>query len=170
MAASHRKDQPKSASLFHLVSVFILLIDLSVLQAADPDPVLDYAAGVTSFVLRDIFTNGQITMDTGGIRAGLTPEVFPAIMNEGITFVRFRMVPCGCNLPHTHPRASEILTLLSGGPLQVGFVDTNGTSHINILYSGDVTLFPRGMLHFELNIGSQDAEYISALNSENPGT
>ena len=36
------------------------------------------------------------------------------------------MVPCGVNLPHTHPRATEILTLISGGPLQVGFVDTSG--------------------------------------------
>jgi hypothetical protein len=39
------------------------------------------------------------------------------------------MVPCGSNLPHTHPRASEVLSLLSGGPLQVGFVDTTGNQH-----------------------------------------
>ena len=48
------------------------------------------------------------------------------IRSEGITYVRFQMVPCGVNLPHTHPRATEILTLITGGPLQVGFVDTSG--------------------------------------------
>ena len=45
---------------------------------------------------------------------------------QGLSVVRFKMVPCGSNLPHTHPRASEVLSLLSGGPLQVGFVDTTG--------------------------------------------
>jgi hypothetical protein len=80
------------------------------------------------------------------------------------------MVPCGSNLPHTHPRASEVLSLLSGGPLQVGFVDTTGASFIDILYPGDLTVFPRGVLHFELNVGTVEAEYLSALNSENPGT
>ena len=45
-----------------------------------------------------------------------------------------------------------------------------GTPHINILYPGDVTLFPRGLLHFEINVGKETADYISALNSQNPGT
>eukprot|EP01018_Ginkgo_biloba_P040324 Gb_24389 [translate_table: standard] len=26
------------------------------------------------------------------------------------------------------------------------------------------------MLHFELNVGTQEADYLSALNSQNPGT
>ena len=45
-----------------------------------------------------------------------------------------------------------------------------GTPHINILYPGDVTLFPRGLLHFEINVGKVTADYLSALNSQNPGT
>jgi hypothetical protein len=49
--------------------------------------------------------------------------------------VRFKLVPCGSNLPHTHPRASEVLSLLSGGPLQVGFVDTTGNQHFRSIYS-----------------------------------
>ncbi|EFJ38793.1 hypothetical protein SELMODRAFT_402991 [Selaginella moellendorffii] len=53
-------------------------------------------------------------------------EVFLGFLcrSQGITYVHFNMVPCGVNLPHTHPRASELLTMISGGPLQVGFVDT----------------------------------------------
>eukprot|EP00243_Klebsormidium_subtile_P006330 TRINITY_DN2674_c0_g1_i1.p1 TRINITY_DN2674_c0_g1~~TRINITY_DN2674_c0_g1_i1.p1 ORF type:complete len:141 (+),score=36.89 TRINITY_DN2674_c0_g1_i1:1108-1530(+) len=80
------------------------------------------------------------------------------------------MAPCGVNEPHTHPRASEILTLVSGGALQVGFVDTKSTPHIDLVYPGDVTVFPRGMMHFEINLGNTTALYFSALNSENPGT
>jgi hypothetical protein len=45
-----------------------------------------------------------------------------------------------------------------------------GAAHINILYPGDVTVFPRGQLHFEINIGKVTASYLSALNSQNPGT
>eukprot|EP01018_Ginkgo_biloba_P020735 Gb_18370 [translate_table: standard] len=63
------------------------------------------------------------------------------------------MVSCGSNLPQTHPTATKMLTLLSGVPLQAGFFfDTS--PHINILYPGDVTIFPRGMLHFEVNVGT----------------
>ncbi|GLJ37201.1 hypothetical protein SUGI_0754550 [Cryptomeria japonica] len=63
-----------------------------------------------------------------------------------------------------------MLTLIiSGGPLQVGFVDTQGQAFIDILHPGDVTIFSRGTLHFELNVGTEEANYISALNSQNPG-
>ncbi|GLJ37190.1 hypothetical protein SUGI_0754440 [Cryptomeria japonica] len=62
-----------------------------------------------------------------------------------------------------------MLTLISGGPLQVGFVDTQGQAFIDILHSGDMTIFSRGTLDFELNVGIEEANYISALNSQNPG-
>jgi len=38
------------------------------------------------------------------------------------------------------------------------------------ILTGDSTLFPRGLLHFEINLGRENATYISALNSQNPGT
>ncbi|XP_057844145.2 germin-like protein 2-4 [Cryptomeria japonica] len=68
-----------------------------------------------------------------------------------------------------HPRATEMLALISGGPLQVGFVDTHGNAFIDILNPGDITIFPRGMMHFEANVGKEEANFISALNSQNPG-
>ncbi len=40
--------------------------------------------------------------------------------------MRFELLPCGVNVPHTHPRASELVSLISGGPMQVGFIDTAG--------------------------------------------
>jgi mannose-6-phosphate isomerase-like protein (cupin superfamily) len=150
--------------------VFVFATFLSSAYSADPDPVRDFETGLSSFTLRNIFKNGDVSSDTGGIRAATNPQNFPAVRTQGLSVVRFKMVPCGSNLPHTHPRASEVLSLLSGGPLQVGFVDTTGASFIDILYPGDLTVFPRGVLHFELNVGTVEAEYLSALNSENPGT
>ncbi|CAN5962642.1 unnamed protein product [Sphagnum jensenii] len=35
---------------------------------------------------------------------------------------------------------------------------------------GDVFVFPRGLLHFELNVCDGTATAIAALNSQNPGT
>jgi len=45
-----------------------------------------------------------------------------------------------------------------------------GNPHLDIIRPGDSTLFPRGLLHFEINLGRENATYISALNSQNPGT
>ncbi|GLJ58861.1 hypothetical protein SUGI_1481040 [Cryptomeria japonica] len=104
-------------------------------------------------------------MNAGGLGAATSVAKFPTAASQGLQYVRFKMVPCGANLP----RASEMLTLISGGPLQVGFVDTQGQAFIDILHPGDVTIFPRGTLHFELNVGKEEANYISALNSQNPG-
>jgi hypothetical protein len=50
------------------------------------------------------------------------------------------------------------------------FVGAAGEAHFDILYPGDATLFPRALLHFEINLGTKTASFVSALNSENPGT
>ncbi|GLJ36185.1 hypothetical protein SUGI_0726210 [Cryptomeria japonica] len=152
-----------------LVIAVVLSITNACVYGADPDPLIDFATGVKTFTLRNIFSNGDVTVDSGGLRAATSVAKFPAAASQGLQYVRFKMVPCGANLPHTHPRASEMLTLISGGPLQVGFVDTQGQAFIDILHPGDVTIFPRGTLHFELNVGTEEANYISALNSQNPG-
>ncbi|MCO5556406.1 hypothetical protein L7F22_009955 [Adiantum nelumboides] len=106
------------------VGMVVTVIMAGGVRAADPDPVQDYAVDTKSFVVRDIFKQGEILHDTGGVRAALTTANFPAITTQGITYVRVRIVACGCTLAHSHPRATEIMTLISGGPLQVGFIDT----------------------------------------------
>jgi hypothetical protein len=44
-----------------------------------------------------------------------------------------------------------------------------GVLQTDHLYAGDVALFPRGLLHFEQNLGNTNCTFISALNSQNPG-
>ncbi|BBN00977.1 protein MpCupin29 [Marchantia polymorpha subsp. ruderalis] len=146
------------------------LVLVKKVTAADPDPLTDFSSNATTPVFRNIFVNGDISIGSGGVRAALDIGKFPGLTSEGLTVVQFKMVPCGENVPHTHPRATELLSLISGGPLQAGFVDTKGETHINILYPGDLIVFPRGLLHFEVNVGTETAFYISALNSQNPGT
>ena len=83
---------------------------------------------------------------------------------------RIDYVPGGVNPPHTHPRATEALTLLEG-TLEVGFVTSNPENRFitTVLQKGDVFVFPKGLVHFQRNIGKTNARVISSLNSQNPG-
>ena len=78
--------------------------------------------------------------------------------------------PRGLNPPHTHPRASEILTVLEGS-LEVGFVTSNPENRLisKVLQKGDVFVFPQGLIHFQRNVGNGNAVAIAALSSQNPG-
>jgi hypothetical protein len=55
------------------------------------------------------------------------------------------------------------------GSLLGGFVTTNKQLFATTVNTGDVFVFPRGLLHFELNMGEGQATAIAALNSQNPG-
>ncbi|KAF6174839.1 hypothetical protein GIB67_017896 [Kingdonia uniflora] len=57
--------------------------------------------------------------------------------------------PWGVNAPHTHPRASEILTVLEG-TLYVGFVTSNPENRLiaKTFQKGDVFVFPVGLTLF----------------------
>lgn len=88
----------------------------------------------------------------------------------GISMVRIDYAPLGINPPHTHPRASEILTLLEGS-LEVGFITSNPENRLisKVLQKGDVFVFPEGLVHFQRNVGHYNAVAIAALSSQNPG-
>lgn len=48
----------------------------------------------------------------GGLIRSLTVQNFPALQDEHISFTLVDMEPCGVNLPHTHPRATEIIYVI----------------------------------------------------------
>ncbi|GAQ83173.1 hypothetical protein KFL_001380150 [Klebsormidium nitens] len=139
--------------------------------AADPDPLVDFvpvdALGDAQF--KFALGNSTGIVGPGGQIQPANVINFPALTSQGQSLVRFNLRPCGQNPPHTHPRASEVIFLISGGPLLVGFVDTTGIPHLNALMPGDVTVFPRGLVHFQQNFGTENAIYIAGLNSQNPG-
>ncbi|KAK6919351.1 Cupin 1 [Dillenia turbinata] len=76
----------------------------------------------------------------------------------------------GINPPHTHPQATEILTVLKGS-LMVGFVTSAPENRliIKVLKKGDVFVLPIGLVQFQQNVGSGKAVAIAALSSQNPG-
>ncbi|KAI9177727.1 hypothetical protein LWI28_018519 [Acer negundo] len=94
----------------------------------------------------------------------------PGLNTLGISLVRLDYAPRGINPPHTHPRASEILTVIEGS-LEVGFVTSNPENRLisKVLQKGDVYVFPVGLVHFQRNVGYGNAVAIAALSSQNPG-
>ncbi|KAL2895414.1 Germin-like protein subfamily 1 member 17 [Bienertia sinuspersici] len=99
---------------------------------------------------------------------------FPGLNTLGISLARIDYAPHGgLNPPHTHPRATEVLTVLEG-TLYVGFVTSNLPNGENrffpkVLNKGDVFIFPQGLIHFQFNIGKYPAVALSSLSSQNPG-
>ena len=94
---------------------------------------------------------------------------FTALNTQGLSMARIDFAPNGLNPPHVHPRATELLFLVEG-TLLVGFVDTNNVLFQQTLHAGDLFVFPRGLVHFQLNVDAKKpALSISALNSQNPG-
>ncbi|WOL16234.1 germin-like protein 2-1 [Canna indica] len=91
----------------------------------------------------------------------------------GISLARIDFAPFGLNPPHTHPRATEILTVIEG-ELYVGFVTSNLKGGGNKLFTkllkkGDVFVFPQGLIHFQFNKGHTNTVAIAGLSSQNPG-
>ena len=113
---------------------------------------------------------GEITNPLGTTVTSVTSTQVPGLNSLGISIARIDFAPWGINPPHTHPRASEILTVLEG-TLEIGFVTSNPENRqiTKVLEKGDAFVFPFGLIHYQRNIGSTNAVAIACFNSQNPG-
>lgn len=98
---------------------------------------------------------------------------FPGLNTLGISAVRIDFAKGGINPPHIHPRATELLILLKG-ELYVGFVSSSMGGTVNTLFAttiseGEAFVFPKGLIHFQLNVGKGAAVAFAGLSSQNPG-
>ncbi|CAM9880261.1 unnamed protein product [Laminaria digitata] len=102
---------------------------------------------------------------------GVNLNQLPALEGQGISMALVNLGPCAINLPHIHPRATEMLYTIAGNQLRVAFVEENGGEGavVNDLYQGDVAFFPQGLIHYQQNLDCEPATFLAALNSEDPG-
>lgn len=98
----------------------------------------------------------------------VTAAEFPGLNTLGLSMARTDIAPYGVVLPHSHPRASEMM-FVHGGSVVAGFLDTEGRLFQKRLGEGEVFVFPRGLLHYVMNYGFGLATAFSVLNSQNPG-
>ncbi|KAK1304850.1 putative germin-like protein 2-1 [Acorus calamus] len=167
-----------------------LALSCSIALASDPSPLQDFCVAAPT---GQVFVNGLVCKDpklaqaddflfTGLDKPGNTSNPdgskvtaisvaqIPGLNTLGISMARVDYAPYGINPPHTHPRATEILTVLEG-TLYVGFVTSNPKNRLitKVLQKGDVFVFPQGLIHFQRNAGYGKAVAIAALSSQNPG-
>ncbi|XP_068486194.1 germin-like protein subfamily 1 member 7 isoform X1 [Phaseolus vulgaris] len=172
--------------------VAILALTSSIASAYDPSPLQDFCVALND-TKNAVFVNGKLCKDPKVVKAedffrhvepGNTSnplgsdmtQVFvdqlPGLNTLGISLARIDFAPKGLNPPHTHPRGTEILIVVEG-TLYVGFVTSNQDGNrlfTKVLNKGDVFVFPIGLIHFQLNVGYDNAVAIAALSSQNPGT
>ncbi|KAG0583845.1 hypothetical protein KC19_3G166400 [Ceratodon purpureus] len=95
-------------------------------------------------------------------------EQFPGLNTLGVGATRIDYAKGGINSPHSHPRSTEIL-LVARGELYVGFVDTTNKLFAVTMREGELFVIPRGLVHFQLNVGKGPAMAFGFFNSQNPG-
>ncbi|CAA0839539.1 Germin-like protein subfamily 1 member 7 [Striga hermonthica] len=184
------------STILLVIALLALLSSLHV-DAYDAEPLQDFCVAVDDSKAA-VYVNGKICKDPntvtsddfffsglnkpGNITSPFGSKVTLVFVDElaglntlGISMVRIDFGPGGTNPPHVHPHASEILLVLEG-TLYAGFISSNPTNpndenklYTKILQAGDVFLFPKGLIHFQYNLGSTNAVAIASLSSQNPG-
>ena len=92
----------------------------------------------------DLLNSEPISGPGGSIRPMSVDEV-PSLAGEGVAYTLFTIEPCGINLPHLHPRATEFIYLIRGDMVRTAFVGENGEgAAVNDLSAGMATFFPQG--------------------------
>lgn len=126
--------------------------------------------GADDFFFSGLHLAGNTTNPVGSKVTPVTVAQLPGLNTLGISLARVDFAPWGINPPHSHPRATEILTVLEGC-LEVGFVTSNPENRLitKVVNKGDVFVFPVGLIHFQRNVGYGKAVAIAGLSSQNPG-
>ncbi|KAL6320881.1 hypothetical protein AAG906_010689 [Vitis piasezkii] len=174
-----------------LAYIVLLATAFSVASASDPSPLQDFCVAVndtkdTVFVNGKFCKNPKLATPNDFFFSGLclpgntsnklgsmvTPAnvaQIPGLNTLGISLARVDYAAYGLNLPH--PPSSHRDPHCLGGTLYVGFVTSNPDNRLisKVLYKGDVFVFPRGLIHFQVNVGTTNAVAIASLGSQNPG-
>lgn len=161
--------------------MFAAVVTLALLvaaQASDPELTSDFfvAPGVDKATLTGDYFTSQVFRDGVNVVAPakigvkrITSDSFTVLTGLGVSSAMIKYLPGGINPHHTHPRGTEVLLVLEG-ELSVGLVDTTNKLFTKTLYQGDVFVFPKGLVHYQINMSSRPACVYVAFSSSNPGT
>lgn len=174
--------------VFKMMIFFLIFIYIHIVSSSDPDPINDFCippprtnlsshfpscknsslVTVDDFVFSGIKNPGNFKK-TGFSSIPVNSDVFPGLNTLGMSLVRADFDENGSiNVPHYHPRATEVAYVVEG-KVYSGFVDSENRVYAKVVEKGDVMVFPRGLIHFQMNIGDSHATVIGSFNSQNPG-
>ncbi|XP_022721101.1 germin-like protein subfamily 3 member 1 [Durio zibethinus] len=119
-----------------------------------------------------VFTGLGLEGNTSNIiKAAVTPAFvaqYPGVNGLGISAARLDLAPGGVVPMHTHPGATELLYVVHGH-ITAGFISSSNKVYLRTLKKGDIMVFPRGLLHFQVTAGKRPSLAIVYFNSPNPG-
>ncbi|MCL7038734.1 hypothetical protein MKW94_008503 [Papaver nudicaule] len=124
---------------------------------------------VDDFVFSGLGVAGNTTSI---INAAVTPafvEQFPGLNGLGISLARLDLAPGGVIPFHTHPAANEVLVVVQGS-IVAGFVSSSANKvYLKTLKKGDTMIFPKGLLHFQINARGINSIAIVSFSDPEPG-
>ncbi|BBN00764.1 protein MpCupin14 [Marchantia polymorpha subsp. ruderalis] len=160
--------------MIKLILLFLLMVTMMVgrpVAAADPDITTDFGINVTSGAQLH-FTGFRDLPDSAAKKIVITfafDTQFPGVTGLGLATSLLKFGPSALNSVHHHPRASEVFYIIDG-EIDAGVVDTKNNLFTATLKKGDVFVFPKGLMHFQINRSkTKTATVIAVFNSENPG-
>ncbi|GLT54065.1 hypothetical protein SLA2020_272970 [Shorea laevis] len=176
-------------SPLYLLSCLVVLLLLPLPSLfADPDPLQDFciadlsastsvngfpckpASKVTSddFVFDGLSKEGN-TSNMFGLGITYADVLsFPGLNTLGVSLIRADLAIGGVVPPHSHPRGTEAV-LVASGQILVGLVTTENVYYSKVLTAGQLFIIPRGLVHFQRNVGQGKAHFFTSFNSQLPG-
>ncbi|KAG7034505.1 Germin-like protein subfamily 3 member 2, partial [Cucurbita argyrosperma subsp. argyrosperma] len=170
-----------------LIPIFAFHLILTTVVASDPDPLQDFCIPNPKPTKKDdlpcknstavtaddfVFSGGKSAgpfSDNGFATVAANPSLFPGLNTLGMSFVRADFKEGAINPPHVHPRAAEMVYVVQGR-VYAGFVDSANRVYAKVIGEGEVMVIPRGLVHFQMNVGKGTATVFGCFNSQNPGT
>ena len=117
----------------------------------------------------DLKNAKPVTTGFGGEGRFANIDTFPVLKDEKVSNALFSINPCAQNTPHVHPRGTEIFYVIQG-TFKTFFVEENGGRVIvNDVSAGQTTIFPQGLIHGQINTGCEQAIFLAAFGTEDPG-
>ncbi|EFJ12643.1 hypothetical protein SELMODRAFT_123878 [Selaginella moellendorffii] len=172
----------------HALSISLLAFFVCAVVSSDPDPLQDFCIGdlnvvpgINGFPCRNSST---VTVDdfiySGIVNSSNTTNInrsgaifgtvlrFPGLNTLGLSIARLDFLPEGIIPPHTHPRASEMV-YVEEGTVYAAIVTADNRLFARVMNRGEVMVIPRGLIHWQMNVGRTNAKIIATLNSQLPG-
>ncbi|XP_068329599.1 putative germin-like protein 9-2 [Pyrus communis] len=155
-----------------IILAFSLATFERALLASDPDIISDFIVppNYNGTVDGTFFTftgfRGIFDQAPQTIKAGKASSVeFPALNGQSVSYAVLQFPPNSLLPPHTRPDATGLLFLLDG-TLEVGLIDTKNNLYTQKLQTGDLFVFPKGLVHYQYNSDPQlPATAIAAFGS-----
>ncbi|KAL4923010.1 germin family protein [Aspergillus undulatus] len=167
-------------------SVVVTMLALALRARAAPRPITERAASDLSLFAQlkladtaiqryELLPNDEdfvFDFNAGDVPIA-TSANFGPLVGTGISFNMGQLPACSMSFVHLHPRATELFALTTGHVKsemvpQEGVTDSEGNQRVISvdLNPGQLTIFPQGSFHTQINPDCESANFTAAFTSD----